>query len=212
MNEPITNVALRVHVGDSVKEIKHEQLVDFADLTGLNTLAPNRCSWLLVADMLVNLEVNGIDPFHIVQEIKALEDKSQLSHAKPETQFKHPPLYPLWHKHYFSAHFLPHNLHAELNRGGKLEKLVNEIFDSNKSPIVTKEMINELSHRVTHETFESRAKEGRVTGEWLVFAKHNEENFYLCMATHDKGDHAIYEKLAYACKRQFPMIEPFASA
>jgi len=212
MSQPITEVKLRVHVGDTIKEITHDRLAEFAELTGLELAAPNRYSWILVADMLINLEVNGIDPTQIVHEIKALENPTKISHAKPATQFKHPPLYPLWHKHYFSAHFLAHNIHAELNRGGKLEKLVEEVLDPNKSPVITKEMINELSHRVTHEPFESRANDGRITGEWLVFAKHNGQNHYLCMATHDTGDQAIFDKLAYACKRQFPMIEPFASA
>lgn len=212
MNEPISNVTLRVHVGDSIKEITHEQLADFADLTGLDAVAPNRYSWLLVVDMLINLEVNGIDPTQVVQEIKSLESSSHPSFVKPATQFKHPPLYPLWHKHYFSAHFVPHNIHAELNRGEKLENLVNEVLDPNKSPVITREMINELSHRVVHEPFEARSDEGRMTGEWLVFAKHDGNNYYLCMATHDAGDQVIYDKLAYAVKRQFPMLEPFASA
>ena len=48
-----------------------------------------------------------------------------------------------------------------------------------KSSVITQDMIDELSHRVTHEAVESRDKDGKITGEWLIFAKHDGKNYYL---------------------------------
>lgn len=171
-----------------------------------------RICWLLLADMSINLDVNGISPFSISDQIRHLESEAgRGSHMKKATQFMRPPLYPLWHQHYFSAHFLARNIYEEFKRGGNGEKIIREIFDPKNSDVVTQEMINELSHRTTVELFEKRANESRSTGEWLVFAEYGGEKYYLCMATHTTPDQAIYEKLKLVCRMQFPFLEPFAS-
>lgn len=171
-----------------------------------------RICWLLLADMSINLDVNGISPFSISDQIRHLESEAgRGSHMKKATQFMRPPLYPLWHQHYFSAHFLARNIYEEFKRGGSGEKIIKEIFDPQKSDVVTQEMISELSHRTTVELFERRANENRSTGEWLVFAEYGGEKYYLCMATHATPDQTIYEKLKLVCRMQFPFLEPFAS-
>lgn len=211
MTAAIMNFTTHIHMGDEIIVITHDELAKFAKVIRLDEVAANRYTWILVSNLYVYEKINGIDTRCIIDEIKALEDTGE-SHTKPATQFKNPPLYPLWHKHYFSAHFLARNIHAELKRGDKLGKIMDEVLDPNKSPVFTEERVWELSQRVAHEPFQERSEDARITGEWIVFSKHGGENIYLCMATHDSGDQVIYDTLALYCKHHFSTMEPFASA
>jgi hypothetical protein len=171
-----------------------------------------RVCWLLLVDISFNFGVNGINLFSISDQIRYLESESNSgNHMKRATQFTRPPLHPLWHQHYFSAYFLPKNLREEFKRGKKGQKIIEKIFDPNKSEFVTEEMINEFVHQATLGLFEQRARESRTTGEWLIFAEHKGLKYYLCMATHTMDDQQIYERLKIICRMQFPFLEPFAS-
>jgi len=77
--------------------------------------------------------------------------------------------------------------------------------------VIEKKHIDDLVHNVVHRTIETRSNEKRITGEWLVYSKQATGNIYLCMATHTTGDQNIYDKVAYCCEHQFPLLEPFAS-
>jgi hypothetical protein len=143
----------------------------------------------------------------IVAEIKALEGGPQTVGTKPATEFTKEPLKGLWHKHFFSAHFVAHNLLNQL-AGGRLKALVEKVLDPKKHSIITAELINEISHEVATGTFEKREAQGKLTGEWIVFAKHGGQNYYLCLSTHNAGDQVIYAQIKSACFHQFPFLRP----
>jgi hypothetical protein len=163
----------------------------------------SRMSELLWFDMYV-LEVKfGVSPHDILKSITNLEAGEPHSGIKPATIFRNLPLKGLWHKHFFSAHFLVNNISLALGKNG-LEKLVEEVMDPKKSGTITREMIQELAHRVTHEPVEKRDQQGKITGEWVIFAKHGGKNFYLCLNTHNAGDQFIYDRIIEHCVRDFP--------
>lgn len=181
-----------------------EQLRAFRHLYTSDELA-SRMSSLLIFDMYVlDLEF-GVSPHEILRSIKNLEDGEPHSGVKPATKFKRPPLQGLWHKHYFSAHFLVENIALALGKDG-LAKLVNEVMDPSK-PIVTREMIDELAHRVTHEPVEERDALGKITGEWIVYAKHDGKNYYLALNTHNAGDQFVYDRIMEHCTKDFPDLK-----
>lgn len=197
-----------VVVNNQTKRIDGDRRTEFVKHYGFDDLIPNRYSEVLIVDLIMSLELNGIDPAHVIDEIKRLEALSDDGYTKEATQFKHPPLHPLWHQHYFSAHYIVQNIQNEINR------YFQSIWDKSMGPegsIIEKQHINNLVHNVVHGTIETRRNEKRVTGEWLIFSKQATGNIYLCMATHTTGDQNIYDKVAYCCERQFPLLEPFAS-
>jgi len=198
-------ISFKVHIGDRTEVVTSDDLKGYAKAMRLDLYAEGRYSWLLVLNMLSYEQLYRINPFQIVDEIRTLEDSAKVTRTKPASQFTRAPLKGLWHKHFFCARFLPRNMMNHLS-GGKLEKLVNEIIDPSKSPVVTEGMIRELSHRVTVEAFEQRAADGNLTGEWIVFAKHEGKNYYLCLATHGTGDASIYNSIRVACWPQFPFL------
>jgi len=197
-----------VIVNNKTQRIDGEKRTEFVQKFGLDDLIPNRYSEILIVDLIINSELNNIDPTQIIDEIKRLEAIDDEGFTKSATQFKHPPLHPLWHQHYFDAHYVVPNIQNELKRDFKT------IWDKSMGPegsIIVQKHINDLAHNITQGAIEKRSDEKRITGEWLVFSKEPTGNIYLCMATHTTGDQEIYQKLAYCCERQFPLLEPFAS-
>jgi hypothetical protein len=162
----------------------------------------------LIVDLMMSLELNGIDPRDIINEIKRLETLNDDGYTKEATQFKREPLHPLWHQHYFTAHYLVPNIQNEIIKNFKTiwDKSMGE-----EGSAIEQEHIDNLVHNVVEGTIETRSNEKRITGEWLVFSKEATGNIYLCMANHTTGDQNIYDKVAYCCECQFPSLEPFAS-
>jgi hypothetical protein len=201
------NCNFNVHIGDKPEVITQDQLRAYADAIGLSNVAPGRYSWLFVLNVYLYEQINGVDPGMILQETRNLESGVHPGRGtKPATQFQKEPLKGLWHQHFFSAHFVVQNIVNEL-AGGRLRALVEEVLEPKKSPVITREMINELSHRATQEQLEKRDDDGRLTGEWIVFAKHDGQNYYLCLSTHTSGDQAIYDQIKSVCFLQFPFLD-----
>ena len=202
------SLIIDVVVNGESKRIDGDKRTKFVEYYGFDNLIPNRYSEVLIVDLMINLDLNGIDPRHIIDEIKRLETLENDGYTKEATQFKHPPLHPLWHQHYFSAHYLVPNIQNEIKKNFKA------IWDKSMGPegsVIEKQHIDDLVHNMVNGTIETRSDEKRITGEWLVFSKHATGNIYLCMATHTTGDQNIYDKIAYCCERQLPLLEPFAS-
>ena len=190
--------------GTQQRTVTESELEQFARFIGLDRVAPDRFSWLFVMSILFHSEVNGIDPTVIIDEIRNLEGGDAEVGTKPATQFNRAPLIGYWHKHFFSAHFVAKNILNQL-AGGALKALIKDVLDPNKSSVVTEEMINVLTHRAITETLENRETENKLTGEWIVFAKHAGQNYYLTIALHKTGDQAIYDQIKTVF-RQFPFL------
>lgn len=71
-----------------------------------------------------------------------------------------------------------HNIMNHLGNGG-IDRACEEIFDPSKSPVVTREMVEEMANKIAIESTEERGYQERLTGEWIVFAKENSRNYYL---------------------------------
>lgn len=208
----ILKIGFNVHEGDSSYRVENEELVEYAELYGIERIIPGRYSWLFVFNLMMLERKRGLDPFSIIDEIKSIEGLGPSRQTKPASEFKGPHLRGLWHKHFFAANpsLLAHNITNQL-AGGKLKKLVEKVLDPNKSPVVTKEMIGELSHRLVVESLEDRAADSKLTGEWIVFTKHQGQNYYLCLTTHESGDENIAQSIKAACLPQFSFLSTHVS-
>jgi hypothetical protein len=178
-------------------KITSRDLAVFRDMYVATSELAARMSELIWLDIYILDAAFGVSPHDILSAISDLEEGELPSGVKPATQFKNMPLKGLWHKHYFSAHFLVKNILLGLGKTG-LEKLVNEVMDPAKSTVITQEMLNELTHRAIHEPVETRAARKKLTGEWIVYLRHEGKNYYLCCNTHDVGDQFIYDRIT-AC-------------
>jgi hypothetical protein len=160
-------------------------------------------SELIWLDIFILDEI-GISPYHILSSIKELEGEPP-SGVKPATQFRNMPLKGLWHKHFFSTPFLGKNILLALGKDG-VGKLVKEVIDPSKSSNITADMIDEISRGAVLDPFEARNASNKLTGEWIVYLRHEGKNYYLCCNTHDAGDQLIYDRIMEHCARDFPEL------
>lgn len=203
-------ISFTVQMNDKIHQIEHEELIAYAKDIGLTELAPNRYSSLFVLNLLV-LELSGsTTPDAVIREIQALEGAGEQTQTKQESEFKGPHLKGLWHKHFFFPHpsVLATNIMNQL-AGGRLENLVKSVLDPSKSPTITAEMIGELSHRVVHESLENRIEKNKLTGEWIVYATHGGQNYYLCISAHESGDENIANNIRISCLPEFEFLKEY---
>ena len=206
-------IGFNVHDNSSKRTIENEELVAYSKLHELEKIIPNRYSWLFVFHLLMLEQKNGVSPSSIINEIKILEGLlDEPPQTKPASAYKHAPLIGLWHKHFFAPHpsILAHNIKNQLARG-KLEKLILEVFAPKKSAAATMSMIDEMVYRVVVESLENRAKSSKLTGEWIVFAKHEGQNYYLCISNHESGYENISHNVKEVCIPQFPFLSNHVS-
>lgn len=182
-----------------------DELERFRDVYGGTKPYLHRMSTLVWVDMFTMKSRFGINPFAILQSIDELEGLVSVSRVKPPTQFKFPPLKGLWHKHFFAARFIAHNISRGLGRSG-IERIVHEVLGTSTDGVITEESVAELARRVTREPMEKRAAEGRLTGEWIIYVTHEGQNFYLTCKPHSMGDQLIFDEIARHCGRDFPDI------
>jgi len=151
------------------------------------------------------------DYFSVLDELEYLEGIRPTSRTKPEQQFTKEPLFPLWHKHFFLAKHLVKNIGIRWNMhdGGnkELTRMLNEVAeqyggDCDNWP-------SYLSHRLVDQGFDERTARG-LTGDWIIFAKHEGKNYYLDLATHEEAlednVYALVQKLKGGCHAEFPFL------
>lgn len=177
------------------------------------SLNTGKCSDLLISQLCDDefRAYNILD--HIIEEIAYLEGLNTQTLTKPATQYKYPPLKGLWHKHYHQAQHLIKNsgLYWGINDSskiqdyGKLDKMIsNTIKECNlkTGDILTDEFFARLSHKLIFEPIENRVQQSKATGDWIIFAKNNNVNYYLTVAFHNESDEDIYNRI----KKYLPEI------
>jgi hypothetical protein len=160
----------------------------------------SRCFWF---DLLVLSRRYGVTPQDVLQPVLDVESGEPACGLKPATQFVREPLRGLWHKHWFSARFLPANLLAAMNRRDSMD-FIWEI--AKEGDIFTEEIFNQIVHHVTITAFEERHDAKKLTGEWIFFLRRNELNYYLCLGTHQTGDQRLHDKVVSLCALDFPEL------
>jgi hypothetical protein len=201
----------RIVFPDQCHVLTQTELDAFRDLYVGDNELKSRISELFWLDVYCLLHAFGVSPFEMLDTIYELEQGNGRNGTKPATSFKNMPLKGLWHKHYFSAHFLARNILLGLGKNGAM-RIIKEVMDPNKSPVVTQEMIKEVSYRIVHEPFEHRGASKQLTGEWLIYLPYNSKNHYLCCSTHYAGDQAIYDRIIQHCVPDFPDLADWIAA
>ena len=144
----------------------------------------------------------------VTRELDYLEGLSNHTKTKPETQFKHPPLHPLWHKHFTNAYHIKMNICSRwsVSRGGntKLTEVISGVArEYGHDPDLWPKM---LSDKLTIEALEHRSSKNELTGDWIIFGKHEGANYYLDTAEHDEDDMEVLEKVRNSSETEFPFL------
>lgn len=63
-----------------------------------------------------------------------------------------------------------------------------------------------MAHAVTHGALEERENQGKLTGEWIAFAKHQGRNYYVTLAPHTTGDQQTFDEIKSMAYAEFPFL------
>ncbi|HDR8920143.1 TPA: hypothetical protein QDA94_005318 [Burkholderia vietnamiensis] len=182
----------------------------FIQRTALDTIAPGRFSSLLVLNLFGASMAGVMEPSCVIREIKALEIGINTG-FKPGSTLNHLPLKGLWHKHYqvVSLPSLAKNIKRGLDIHGMplFEQRMKEAQAAGIVRYVQVEDVAALASDVVHGNYVRLHDENRLAGEWLIYAKHEGQNYYLTICTHDKTTHAtVRQQIEDVCGMEFPFV------
>ncbi|HEY8695981.1 MAG TPA: hypothetical protein VIM02_00055 [Rhizomicrobium sp.] len=155
------------------------------------------------------LSTNPREIPYLLHEIDVLEGFPGISRTKRAEKFRHAPLSPFYHKHFSSPRHVPWNIGTALglrkDGNQRLDDIIRQVARdvgecSDIWPTV-------LADRIGFEGYAHQAGKG-LSGDWLIYAKHENKNYYLDVATHWEGEapraQQLLQKLRLGCEAEFP--------
>lgn len=196
-------------------QITEEEVALFQDdNVGLCGVDCSRLSPLLLAQLASVRKHRSFNYFSVTDVIQNLEGLGREgSCVRGEEPFKHQPLKGFWKAHFFDARFLMRNL---FNHWGlayesspKFGELYSRVAEEEEKDPTVHGWQGRLAHEFTMGGYEQRVKQKNLTGEWLIFAKYENLNYYLCFTQHSStkdGDEAIFAMIKEYCENQYPFL------
>jgi len=186
-------------------------LLRFAEMIGLERIASGRYSILLLLGLFGGTHSGKLNPAKVIHEIESLEGIREKSNLKPTSQFeRRPALRGLWHKHYLGDGLpsMAKNLRKGIGRYGLpwLKQQVAEAHLSGEERFLTEQDCARIAHDAVVENWQRLIEHSALTGEWLIFAKHQGKNFYLCLGQHTSGDEMLRAQIDAVCFKEFPFL------
>lgn len=185
----------------------HEQIEEHVhDHTGLGLVDRARLSRLLCDQLVYGIITRTLHSFAVTDVIQELEMPGRTRCRVEERPFNNPPLRGLLHAHFVQTSFILENLRRELQRKDSLI-LVREAFAS--SDVLDEQTIDRWADAMTYGLYGKRASRNAMTGEWLIYANHGGNNFYLAVARHSRNseeDRVIYDRIMDRCEESFRKI------
>jgi len=175
------------------------RLGDNAGLVGVDR---TRMSRLLCEQLAFGIASRTLNSFEVTDVLQALEGHRARGHVEVRP-FNHPPLKGLLHAHFLQAAFVPMNLANEMKtKRGKTQ--IDSVFaDANLSD---DEKVKLSAHQATVGMFERRSARNALTGEWILYAEHQGQRYYLAIASHIEDDAVIYKRMMERCEQHFQHI------
>lgn len=144
-------------------------------------LQSGKYSELFINEFLKHVKNGTYEPDFIGKEIEYLEGKRDTTATKKETQFKGDLLKGLWHKHFFCAKNIPNNCLKMVEKHG--EKICKKNLNEDEFLGAVLNLINKSV--INHDK----------TGDWIVYKKTKNGNYYLTIAKHTESDEDIYNRI-----------------
>lgn len=146
----------------------------------------------------------------VIDELDVLEGLRPRSKTKAAEQFRYPPLHAFWHKHYSAPRHILRNIGIRWNIYGKKQKALDAMLSDvaaeyGADPDAWQRV---LAHRFVLNAYADRAGDQHLTGDWIIFGKHEGANYYLDLATHEEGNEPerLLEKLRAGSAAEFPFL------
>lgn len=194
-------------------DVSEDDVINFRnDHVGFCGVSMSRISQYLLLQLTSIHKHRTYNSFSITDVIQELEGVGRGCKQRVE-QFKYSPLQGFYKAHFFDAKFLVRNLinhwGLEFEDSPKFNSLCARVMAEEENAPSKFGWPGRLAHEMTMGGYEERAKKNKRTGEWIIFAKHNNQNYYLCLGRHSKSkeeDQVLYEFLKVLCEREYPFL------
>lgn len=208
------------------KKITHTIRQDLYKL-GLGDKLISKCSEFLIMQLDYIIRNNLENVSKVIHELNNLESgNSNSSRTKPAKQFCRPPLKGLYHKHYEGTGLesLKININNQLmynqNKYNtmlpELKNWLSEYIKNNKENKLYFDEVDyehisaEIAKQTVNDSFKQKITNKTITGHWIIYAKHNNDNYYLAISRHTKtkeDELIIRKKIEETCIKQFPFLK-----
>lgn len=189
----------------------YPELKKFSEIIGLEKIASNRFSMLLLMQLYGAFNSGFLNPAKVVHQIEMLEGIGDKTGLKPATEFTKEKLKGLWHQHYMGSDMrsLAFNIRKGLNTYGMpwVKEKINDTSIPEEERFFTEKDASEIAKDIVFNNYMKLKSENLLTGEWIIFAKHEGDNYYLCLGKHDQGDDVIRNEIDSICTYEFPFLK-----
>lgn len=161
------------------------------------------CSSGIVRQLAQLIEHRSGHVFQIYDEIASLEGAphARMSGTKPSAPLTGL-LVGLHRKHYSQPSFVNRNV-ANFVISAKFSAMSKRVLKDPEIPENRK--LDSLIYNASITGYEQRSRSGKLTGEWIIYKKHRQINYYLTLGTHAEGNEQILERVL-ACEDEFPEL------
>jgi len=199
-------------------DISNADIQQFTDSNpGLCGVEISRMSQLLLAQLTAAYKKRLFNTFCVTDVIQELENLSRPRSAKEAEQFRGPVLRGLWKAHFVLPTFILKNIYNEWRifseKSNRFDELCRRVVAAEESSPSSTGWQGRLAHEFVMGGYEKRASANKLTGEWIVFAKDNGRNIYLCLSKHTSGpdeDTMLLSMLREFCSEEFPDLFPIS--
>ncbi|WNL41948.1 hypothetical protein RN347_15175 [Halomonas sp. PAMB 3264] len=184
----------------------------FAETYGLEACAPGRCSVLLLLELYAGASSGTLNPGKVIDQIKVLEGLIPSRGLKKATPFNRKELKGLWHQHYLESGLpsMAINLQKGLNIHG-IPWLKQQIEGPRLGDVITAVDCHRIAHDAVVSNWGRLIEQKKLTGEWLIFAQHEGQNYYLCLGKHTTGDDVLRSRIDAVCLQEFAFLQDLLS-
>lgn len=187
------------------------ELLSFAEAIGLESVISGRYSFLLLLELFGVTQSRMLNPAKVVSQIRVLEGVEAARGLKAATQFKHPPLQGLWHQHYLEDGLpsMARNIRKGIGKFGLpwVEQKIADAKIAGEVRYFTEADAAQIAHDAVVSNWERLINNEALTGEWLIFAKHEGKNYYLSLGKHNSGDELLRAQIDAICLQEFIFLK-----
>lgn len=133
--------------------------------------------------------------------IRVLESAKISGRKIRDERFKHHPLTKFYKTHFTSPQFIPQNMISfyQSKSGIKqFEKIWKKAAEVSGTGFFDETFIKYLTHHSLIDPLKFKHRSQQMTGEWIVYYKHDGINYYLTFASHTESNEAIHERAMLA--------------
>ncbi len=152
----------------------------------------------------------------IIQDLENVE-----GHPPPRRSdaFTEEPLKGLWKSHFFDPLFMVPNVfnHWEIHKkkSKKFDRLVQKVQQEESLHPSKVGWQGRLAHALVVDGLNERSQKSKgLTGEWVIYAKHQGQNYYLCVSKHttpnSEQERQLHVFISTVLNEEFPHVTVYA--